>query len=75
MAQAVTNGVMVTRRPWSVIGVSRTCWYRMMGANQTPPPVSVGGVRYWRVADLEKWIAELPERGSSYSQPLRRVPA
>jgi predicted DNA-binding transcriptional regulator AlpA len=65
---------LVTRKPWLVVGLSRTGWYRLMSQGTTPPPVAVAGARYWRVADLEAWVANLPHR-DTYAQPHRRVPA
>jgi predicted DNA-binding transcriptional regulator AlpA len=59
MSQATGGGPLTTRKPWELVGVSRTYWYRLMGSGRAPAPVSFGGARYWRVADLEAWLAGL----------------
>ena len=44
--------------------LSRSMIYRRMARGEFPRPVDLGGkcVR-WRIADVERWLAERPEAG------------
>lgn len=46
----------------SLVGMKRAQLYRKIAAGEFPRPVSIGGrsVR-WRRADLDRWLADLPE--------------
>ena len=58
---------LLTHRPWLVVGVTRSAWFRMRSADQTPAPVAMPGRRtLYRIADLLRWIDNLG--------PARRKP-
>jgi predicted DNA-binding transcriptional regulator AlpA len=54
---------LLTTRPWLILGVSRSGFYRLLAAGQVPQPVTPDGVRRaWRIADLERWVERLRPR-------------
>ncbi len=47
----------------SFIGVSRSQWYKMDSAGETPMPIKVGGRMRWRRRELGAWVeAGCPSR-------------
>ena len=49
-----------TRSPWLYCGVSRSFWYQLQTQEKVPPPIRLsGGLRFWRLSDLDKWLASL----------------
>jgi hypothetical protein len=50
---------------WKFLGVSRSAWFRLRGADRLPKPVNVpGSGLHWRRTDLEKFVAGLkPAKG------------
>jgi predicted DNA-binding transcriptional regulator AlpA len=50
----------MTGRPWLVVGLSRSAWFRLRSAGACPAPVSLPGSHpRWRVADLQRWVNNL----------------
>jgi hypothetical protein len=51
----------LTSKPWEILGISRSNWYRAWSAGQVPLPVAVPGTsrNYWRISDLRKWVSRL----------------
>jgi hypothetical protein len=59
--------------PWTILGCSRSQWYRCLSTGEAPPAVVLPGAvrRCSRVADLLKWVNGLkPAR-----RPRSRTPA
>jgi predicted DNA-binding transcriptional regulator AlpA len=51
---------LLTGKPWSVAGISRSAWYRLESADQTPAPVSLPGRdKRYRISDIVKWVGQL----------------
>jgi len=42
---------------------------RAVARGEAPPPVKVGRLTRWRVADLEAWIAAKPAKGGQEVAP------
>jgi predicted DNA-binding transcriptional regulator AlpA len=45
-------------------GVSRSQWFRLRSAGHAPKPVRMPGSSrpWWRVRDLDRWLAGLPTK-------------
>ncbi|MDB5306619.1 MAG: hypothetical protein JWO38_821 [Gemmataceae bacterium] len=55
-----SRGPSTTTKPWVWVGISRTLWYRLKSADQTPRPIDLGLVinrPIYRTADLDRWVA------------------
>src|SRR5262249_43933479 len=52
---------LLTNRAWLIVGMSRSAWFkaRIQGLNLRPVEVPGNSRPYWRVSDLQKWVAEL----------------
>jgi hypothetical protein len=61
LARQLGPAPLLTRRPWSVLGISRSAWFRAAAAGRTPKPVAAPGSSrpHYRVADLERWAERL----------------
>jgi predicted DNA-binding transcriptional regulator AlpA len=44
---------------WRYLGVGRTTFFELKSRAGFPRPVSVGGAAFYRVADLDAWVARL----------------
>src|SRR5262249_28098800 len=69
--------VLLTRTPWTIVGMSRATFKRLESQGRTPPPVMVGTSQpRYRVEDLRRWVESLkPDRRVRRGpQPARTTP-
>ena len=59
-----TNRLLTRREVEAMTGLSRSTLYALMSRGTFPRPLRVGGraVR-WSLAEIERWIANLPRAG------------
>lgn len=57
MVSAVNVEKLATRRPWELLGISRSSWYEAQAAGETPAPIEVPHMgRFWRISDIRRWL-------------------
>jgi predicted DNA-binding transcriptional regulator AlpA len=48
---------LTTNKPWTLAGISRASWYRLLSAGKAPKPMDLlPGKNFWRTADVIKWL-------------------
>jgi predicted DNA-binding transcriptional regulator AlpA len=48
---------LATDRPWSLIGVGRSTWYRLLAQGRAPVGIRVTPKkRIWSIAELRRWL-------------------
>jgi len=69
--------VLGTREPWLMVGCSRTTWHRLVSAGHAPQPIRLPhGSPFWRVRDIEDWLASLrPDQGRWRALARRKADA
>ncbi len=64
---------LATTRPWEWLDMSRSTWYELLDRGIAPPAIQLpAGKRFWRVADLEKWLAAFKADGGRWRSRARR---
>src|SRR5262245_18750161 len=52
---------LTTRTPWTLVGLSRMSWYRLLRAGSAPPPVDLGHARgVYLIALVLVWLESRP---------------
>ncbi len=65
MKKAAPPDPLLTGRPWEVLGLSRSRWFKLFAEDPTVPRrVSIRGTtrNFWRTADLRAWADKLASR-------------
>jgi predicted DNA-binding transcriptional regulator AlpA len=48
---------LATTRPWTLIGVGRSTWYRLLSQGRAPVGIRVTRKkRIWSIAELQRWL-------------------
>lgn len=55
-------------------GLKRTTWYQLLGQRKIgPAPIALGGRKFWRVAELAKWIEAGCPDAEAWAKIAQRV--
>lgn len=63
-AQPAASPHALTDKPYRYCSISKSTWFRLKAAGDTPKPVRLAGCSkpLYRKSDLDRWLAGLPAK-------------